>query len=31
MRIATAPHREGTPVVSFDEKRGVVKIAPILH
>jgi phosphoadenosine phosphosulfate reductase len=31
MRIATAPHRRGTPVVSFDEKRGVVKIAPILH
>jgi phosphoadenosine phosphosulfate reductase len=31
MRIATAPHREGTPVVSFDEKRGVVKIAPLLH
>jgi len=31
MRISTAPHREGTPVVSFDEKRGVIKIAPILH
>jgi phosphoadenosine phosphosulfate reductase len=31
MRIATAQHREGTPIVSFDEKRGVVKIAPLLH
>jgi phosphoadenosine phosphosulfate reductase len=31
MRVATAPHREGTPIVSFDEKRGVVKVAPILH
>jgi phosphoadenosine phosphosulfate reductase len=31
MRIATAPHRAGTPVVSFDERRGVVKIAPLLH
>jgi phosphoadenosine phosphosulfate reductase len=31
MRIASAPHREGTKIVSFDERRGVVKIAPLLH
>lgn len=31
MRISTAPHREEVPVVSYDEKRGVLKIAPLLH
>lgn len=31
MRLATAPHRAGTPVVSFDERRGVLKVHPLLH
>lgn len=32
MRYATAAHRRGTrTVVEFDDERGVVKIAPILH
>ena len=31
LRIEAAPHRADTPVVSFDERRGVVKIAPLLH
>lgn len=31
LRVAATPHRADTPVVSFDEKRGVVKIAPLLH
>jgi len=31
MRHETAPHRATVPVVQFDETRGVVKIAPILH
>ena len=31
MRIASAPHREGTPIVTYDERRGVLKIAPLLH
>ena len=31
LRIAAAPHREGTPIVSFDERRGVLKVHPLLH
>lgn len=31
LRIAAAPHRAVTPVVQFDERRGVLKIAPMLH
>jgi phosphoadenosine phosphosulfate reductase len=31
MRHETAPHRAAVPVVQFDESRGVLKIAPILH
>lgn len=31
MRHETAPHRAEVPVVQFDERRGVLKIAPILH
>lgn len=31
LRIANAPHRAQTPIVSFDEKRGVLKINPLLH
>ena len=31
LRIAAAPHREDVPVVEFDEKRGVLKISPILN
>lgn len=31
LRVAATPHRAGTPVVTFDERRGVLKIAPILH
>ena len=31
LRIAAAPHRADTPVVQFDERRGVLKIAPMLH
>lgn len=31
MRIASAPHREGTPMVSYDERRGVLKVHPLLH
>jgi phosphoadenosine phosphosulfate reductase len=31
LRTSAAPHRAGTPIVSFDERRGVLKIAPILH
>jgi phosphoadenosine phosphosulfate reductase len=30
LRTSIAPHREGTPVVQYDEGRGVLKIAPIL-
>lgn len=30
LRIAAAPHRAHTRVVSFDERRGVVKIHPLL-
>lgn len=30
LRIAAAPHREGTPIVSYDEKRGVLKVNPLL-
>ena len=31
MRVAAAPHRAGTPVVSFDSRRGVLKVNPLLH
>jgi phosphoadenosine phosphosulfate reductase len=31
LRIAAAPHREGTPIVSFDDRRGVLKVNPLLH
>lgn len=31
LRIAATPHRADTPVVTFDERRGVIKIAPLLH
>lgn len=31
LRVSAAPHRADTPVVSFDERRGVIKIAPLLH
>lgn len=31
LRISAAPHRADTPVVQFDERRGVLKISPILH
>lgn len=31
MRLAAAPHRAGTPLVSFDESRKVIKIHPLLH
>lgn len=31
LRIAAAPHRAGTPIVSFDERRGVLKVNPLLH
>lgn len=31
MRHDTAPHRADVGVVEFDESRGVLKIAPILH
>jgi phosphoadenosine phosphosulfate reductase len=30
LRISVAPHRAGTPIVEFDERRGVLKIAPVL-
>mgnify|MGYP000970400411 CR=1 FL=1 len=30
MRVAAAPHRAETPVVTFDERRGVLKISPLL-
>lgn len=30
MRKAAAPHRAETPIVSFDERRGVLKINPLL-
>lgn len=31
LRISAAPHRAGTPIVSFDEDRGVLKVNPLLH
>lgn len=31
LRTAAAPHRDGTPTVSFDESRGVLKAHPLLH
>jgi len=31
LRIAAAPHRAGTPIVSFDDRRGVLKVNPLLH
>ncbi|MDP2288099.1 MAG: phosphoadenylyl-sulfate reductase [Actinomycetota bacterium] len=31
LRIASSPTREEVPVVQFDEKRGVLKISPMLH
>ena len=31
LRIAATPHRADTPVVTFDERRGVIKISPLLH
>ncbi|MDO8732165.1 MAG: phosphoadenylyl-sulfate reductase [Actinomycetota bacterium] len=31
LRIASSPSREDVPVVQFDEKRGVLKISPMLH
>ncbi|MHB8795257.1 MAG: phosphoadenylyl-sulfate reductase [Candidatus Nanopelagicales bacterium] len=30
LRVAAAPHRAETPVVSFDERRGVLKVSPLL-
>ena len=31
LRVASSPTREDVPVVQFDEKRGVLKISPMLH
>ena len=31
LRIASSPSRQDVPVVQFDEKRGVLKISPMLH
>ncbi len=31
LRVASSPTREEVPVVQFDEKRGVLKISPMLH
>ena len=31
LRVAAAPHREDVPVVEYDEKRGVLKISPLLN
>jgi len=31
LRVAAAPHRDDVPVVEYDEKRGVLKISPLLH
>lgn len=30
LRRATAPHREDVPIASFDERRGVLKVNPLL-
>lgn len=30
LRRATAPHREDVPIASYDEKRGVLKVNPLL-
>ena len=31
LRVAAAPHREDVPVVEYNEKRGVLKISPLLN
>ena len=31
MRIAAAPHRAGTPMVSYDEQNRVIRVHPLLH
>lgn len=31
MRRASAPHRDNLPIASFDERRGVLKVHPLLH